>query len=197
MSAFQTAAFAHDIVQAHASATGAMRDAVSHAVRAGELLAQAKAALPHGDFGTFCAALPFAATTARGYMRLAALGPAERQRIADLPLRTALLQIAEPRAASVSSPVVPLGSFGVSMWRESCGTIRWFEAHPTLLPDGETIGMHYALATVPESGAITCDVSRRAVQMTVVQLAEAFEAPLRSMSVFAGRPVLWAAEVAA
>ncbi len=196
MSADQLATITRDIERAHTAAAGAMRDAVSHAVRAGELLAQAKASLAHGDFGAFCAALPFAATTARGYMRLAALRPAERQRIADLPLRTALLQIAKLRAASISSPEVPLGSFGVSIWREPCGTIRWFEAHPTLLPDGETIGMHYALATVPESGAVTCDVSRRAVQMTVDQLAEAFEAPVRSMSVFAGRPVLWAAEVA-
>ena len=191
--------FAPAIVQAHTAATGAMRDAVGHAVRAGELLAQAKAALPHGSFGTFCAGLPFGATTARGYMRLAALDPANRQRVADMPLRAALLELAEPRAVAadiVPTIVIPLGSFGLSMWRDEADTIRWLEVHPALWPDGETIGMHYALADVPESGAITCDASRRAALLTVEQLAEAFGAPLGRMCVFDGKPVLWAPEVA-
>ena len=80
-----------------AAATGALRDAVAHAVRAGELLIEAKDTMPHGSFGAFCAGLPFAETTARGYMRLARLDPANRQRVADMPLRTALLEIAEPQ----------------------------------------------------------------------------------------------------
>ena len=190
--------FAPAIVNAHAAATGAMRDAVAQAVRAGELLTQAKAALPHGAFGAFCASLPFAGTTARGYMRLAALDPANRQRIADMPLRVALLEIAEPRAALPAAPgiVIPLGSFGLTMWRDAADTIRWLEVHPALWPDGVTIGLHYALADVPVSGAITCDASRRAVLMTVEQLAEALGAPLRRMCLIEGPPVLWAPEVA-
>lgn len=187
------------IVEAHRAATGAMRDAVAHAVRAGELLTQAKAAIPHGSFGAYCAGLPFAATTARGYMRLARLDPAKRQRVADMPLRAALLELAEPRAGSADSApriVIPLGSFGLNMWRDGADTIRWFEVHPALWPDGVTIGLHYALADVPESGAITCDASRRAVLMTVEQVAEGLGAPLSGMRVFKGQPVLWAPEVA-
>jgi hypothetical protein len=199
MSARPLADFAAAIAQAHAAATSAIRDAVAHAVRAGELLAQAKAALPHGAFGAFCAALPFAETTARGYMRLAALDPANRQRVAEMPLRVALTEIAKPRAASPAKPgtVIPRGSFGVTMWRDGANTIRWLEVHPALWPDGQTVGLHFALADMPESGEISVDASRRAVLMTVEQLADAFNAPPRQMRVFEGEPVLWAPEVAA
>lgn len=85
------------IVEAHEAATAAMRNSVAHAVRCGELLLQAKTKVPRGEFGAFCERLPFAATTARGYMRLAALDPANRQRVADLPLRAALESIAQPQ----------------------------------------------------------------------------------------------------
>ena len=90
----------NQIIGAHEAAAGALNAAVEHAVRAGQLLLDAKAATPHGEFGAFCATLPFAETTARGYMRLARLDPAKRQRVADLPLREALLQIAAPREAA-------------------------------------------------------------------------------------------------
>lgn len=100
------------IVAAHTAATSAMRDAVGHAIRAGELLTKAKASMPHGSFGTFCASLPFAATTARAYMRLAALDPANRQRVADMPLRLALQNISAKSDAQVA-----LNSFGeVPRW---------------------------------------------------------------------------------
>lgn len=197
MSAGALAGLAPAIVQAHKAATGAMSDAVGHAVRAGQLLAQAKASLPHGDFGAFCASLPFAATTARGYMRLAALEPAKRQRVADMPLRAALLEICGSRASSTRAPLIPLGSFGVSMWRDACNSIRWFELHPCLWPDRTTIGLHYALAEVHESGTVTCDTSRRAVQMSVEQLVAAFDVPVGSISVFTGPPLLWTPEVSA
>lgn len=192
--------YAQRIAQAHEAASGSMRDAVAHAVRAGELLTQAKAAMPHGSFGAFCALLPFAETTARGYMRLAGLDPANRQRVADMPLRAALLEIAEPRrvaADAAAAIVIPLGSFGLSMWRDAANVNRCFEVHSVLWPDGLTIGLHYALADVPESGAITCDASRRAAAMTVEQLAHAFNAPLDGLRVFKGAPVLWTPEVQA
>lgn len=189
--------YRQQIVVAHASASGAMRDAVTHAVRVGELLAQAKAALPRGSFGAFCTTLPFAATTARGYMRLAALDPANRQRVADMPLRAALLELAEPRSATpheTSSIVIPLGSFGVTAWQGTAGTIHWFEVHPVLWPDGVTIGLHYALAEVAQSGNVICTVSRRPVAMAVEELAGALPAPLKGMRVVEGQPVLWAKE---
>lgn len=93
--------YAKDIAEAHEAATTAMRSAVLHAERAGNLLKQAKAVLPHGEFGAFCAKLPFGETTARGYMRLAShvagLDATNRQRVAEMPLRAALLEIAQPR----------------------------------------------------------------------------------------------------
>lgn len=187
-----------DIVAEHKAATGALRDAVAHAVRVGELLARAKAAMPRGAFGAYCAGLPFAETTARGYMRLAKLDPAIRHRVADMPLRAALLQLAVPRAgAGMAAPVIliPLGSFGASMWRGPANAVRWFEAHPALWPDGQTIGMHYALAEVSETGAVTCDMSRKPVGVTVRELTHALGVPLDGLRVFEGLPVLWAPEV--
>ena len=162
--------YAQGIMQAHDAATGAMSDAVGHAVRAGELLNQAKAGMTHGTFGAFCAGLPFAETTARGYMRLARLDPAKRQRVADMPLRAALLALAEQRTAETDSNeaplpiIIPLGSVGTSMWRGPANEVRWFEIHPVLWPDGETIGLHYAFAEIPETGAAVCDSSRRPVR---------------------------------
>ena len=67
-------------------------------IRAGELLIQAKAALPHGAFGSWLSAnVEFSDRTARGYMRLAGLDEAKRQRVADLSLRSALAAIADQR----------------------------------------------------------------------------------------------------
>ena len=195
---------AQRIMQAHDAATGSMRDAVGHAVRAGELLAQARAALPHGAFGAFCAALPFAETTARGYMRLARLDPAKRQRVADMPLRLALLEVAEPRlagqprdlgsAGSMAPIDIPVGNFGTVMWRGPADEVLWFEVHPVLWPDGETVGLHYAYAEVPEVGDAVCDCSCRPIRAATVgvqELASGYGAPLEAMRVFRGKPVLW------
>lgn len=193
MSAGQLSDITADIVKAHRTATGALRDAVACAVRAGELLLQAKAAMPHGSFGEFCASLPFAATTARGYMRLAALDPAKRQRIADLPLRVALQELAESRGAVARA--IPLGSVGLIMWRDATDTVRFLEVHPACGPDGTSVGLHYALATATAAGTVTCDASRHAAKTSVEELAKAFHAPLDSMRVSQGEPVFWAPEV--
>ncbi|MBN2359676.1 MAG: DUF3102 domain-containing protein [Deltaproteobacteria bacterium] len=92
--------------------------ATPHAVRAGELLLQAKEQLPHGDW------LPWlqdhcelTERTAQAYMRLArtlpTLDEAKAQRVADLPLREALRAIAAPReqqpegAPALDLPPVP------------------------------------------------------------------------------------------
>jgi hypothetical protein len=193
--------FAPAIVAAHAAASGAMREGVAHAVRAGELLAQAKAALPHGRFGVFCAGLPFGATTARAYMRLACLDAEKRQRVADMPLRLALAALTKLRSPALDSGehragiVIQSGSFGVSMWRDAADAIFWFEVHPALWPDGQTAGLHYALACVPASGPLTCDASRRPAAVTVESLAGALGAPIDRLRVFVGQPVLWASEV--
>jgi hypothetical protein len=104
---------ATEIARAHAAATEAASSALEHGRRAGELLIQAKAALPHGAW------LPWltehcpmiSERTARAYMAVARRWPAieaerDRQRVADLPLRQALAFLAEPRPAVLpaSSP---------------------------------------------------------------------------------------------
>jgi hypothetical protein len=79
----------------HEAAQASARDAVVHAIRAGELLIAAKAGLPHGEFGAWLAAnVSFSERTAQGYMRLARLEPAKAQRVADLSLRVALRTLA-------------------------------------------------------------------------------------------------------
>lgn len=85
-------------VQAHA---GGM---VQAAVRAGQLLLEAKAAVQHGEWETWLTNnCVIAARTAQAYMRLAtklsALPPPEAQSIADLPLGQALRAIATPAVA--------------------------------------------------------------------------------------------------
>jgi hypothetical protein len=80
----------HDAVQQ------SLRDSVAHAMRCGELLIQAKAALPHGYFSSWLRDnVTFSDRTARAYMRLAAFDEAKRQRVADLSLRQALEEIAD------------------------------------------------------------------------------------------------------
>jgi hypothetical protein len=191
--------FRHSIVGAHAAASGAIRDAVAHAVQAGELLIQAKAAMRHGTFGAFCSSLPFTESTARGYMRLARLDPANRQRVAEMPLRAALLAIAGPDPQKPSPPIIgvpsiPQGSFGVMMWRDGAGLMHWLEVHPVLWPDGKTIGLHYAYLQAPETGDIVVECSRRPVRadaVSVADLAQHFGAPLDTMRVIDGMPILW------
>jgi hypothetical protein len=72
---------------------------VTHAIRCGELLIEAKAIIPYGEWedwvGDNC---KFAMTTARGYMRLAELSSEERQRVAGLSLRDALEAIRKVKA---------------------------------------------------------------------------------------------------
>lgn len=80
-------------------AESAARDAVTAALAAGELLNRAKAKVAHGEWEAWvmshCTVAP---RTARAYMSLAKRVPlltgAERQRVADLPLREAIAAVA-------------------------------------------------------------------------------------------------------
>ena len=85
------------IGEEHEAAQAAARNAVAHAIHCGELLLEAKASLPHGVFGTWLARnVAFSDRTARGYMRLAGLDDAKRQRVANFSLRAALQSLATP-----------------------------------------------------------------------------------------------------
>ena len=89
---------ASEIHNEHQAAQRCASEAVTHAIRAGELLIQAKAALPHGAFGSWLSTnVEFSDRTSRGYMQLAGLDEAKRQRVADLSLRSALAAIADQR----------------------------------------------------------------------------------------------------
>lgn len=125
------------ITQAHEAAQASARAAVAHAVRAGELLIEAKAALPHGEFTAFCKSLPFSDRTARAYMRLGRLSEADRQRVASLPLRDALVAIAGPSRPRVAAPqaVVPWHGLSPAERGEYCRL--WFDRQLS-----ETLLMH-------------------------------------------------------
>ena len=91
---------ATEINAAHALVEGYIRAATPHAVRAGELLEKAKASIPHGEWGPWLEKnCTFSERTAQTYMRLARelpkLDPAKAQRVADLPLREAMRELAE------------------------------------------------------------------------------------------------------
>lgn len=118
------------IAQAHQSAQQAIRDAVAHAIRAGELLLEAKAAMPHGAFGEFCKALPFSDRTARGYMRLARLDDEKRQRVADLTLREALQSLATPKAIHYDHGI-PLSAAHETLARLPSGE-EWAFVEPSI-----------------------------------------------------------------
>jgi len=80
----------------------ACRASVQHAIRAGELLIQAKSMIKHGEW---CKWLQdnctFSERTAQAYMKLAKdfpkLEDSKAKTVADLPLRKALSLLAEPR----------------------------------------------------------------------------------------------------
>ena len=93
---------ARRIREEHHACRDAAQSAVEHAVTAGQLLLEAKAGLPHGQW------LPWlnghcniSERTSQAYMRLARelpkLETEKAQRVADLPLRKALAALSEPR----------------------------------------------------------------------------------------------------
>jgi hypothetical protein len=83
------------INDAHAEAARSLRASVEHAIRAGELLIEAKR--QHGRHGTWNQWLhdniEFSERLAQAYMRLARLPVEKRNAVADLPLREALSAI--------------------------------------------------------------------------------------------------------
>ena len=88
---------AQDIRREHEAAQQAFASAVEHAVRCGELLAEAKAQVRHGAWLPWLAEnFPASVRTAQGYMRLAA--QPDTQALAHLGIEGALRQLALPPA---------------------------------------------------------------------------------------------------
>lgn len=93
-------AIAADLNAEHAACVRALSNALGHAVRAGELLIEAKALVRHGEWLPWLAT-NFAASerTAQNYMRLAAAYPelvAKSAPATDLTMRQALALLAAP-----------------------------------------------------------------------------------------------------
>jgi hypothetical protein len=84
---------ASEINAEHREVVRSIADSVTHAIRAGELLSRAKANAGHGGWRQWQEKnLSFSVRTAQTYMRLARLDP-NAQRVADLPLRQAVLKL--------------------------------------------------------------------------------------------------------
>lgn len=94
---------AEQINEEHERASGAIRDALTHAITCGELLTQAKAGLKHGEWGKWILDnCHFSDRSARLYMHLAE-NRAELEKtatIADLTLNSAAGLLAEPHTYS-------------------------------------------------------------------------------------------------
>ncbi len=96
------------IVAEHHQAQEAARCAVKHAQRAGGLLIEAKEHIEHGKWTAWIHRnLPFSERTAQGYMRVARMLPTlaegKAQRVAELPLRKALAELAHPSGEATES----------------------------------------------------------------------------------------------
>jgi hypothetical protein len=88
---------AADIRREVQAAEAAWQDAVAHAIRAGELLIEAKAQVEHGHWLPWLDAnFPGSARSAQGYMRLAQHAE-EAQALAHLGVEGALKQLAAPK----------------------------------------------------------------------------------------------------
>jgi hypothetical protein len=97
------ASLAAKINAAHSAATKAVAEGAMHAIKAGELLLEAKAKVGHGQWAKWQREnLSFSKRTAQVYMQLARLDPQNRNGVADLALRRAVLKIqADERARRI------------------------------------------------------------------------------------------------
>jgi hypothetical protein len=90
---------AAELAAEHQRCEAAYRRALEHALRCGDLLIEAKAQLPRGEWGDWLANnFPASDRTARGYMQLARnRHQIERRPVADSGIRAALKELAAPR----------------------------------------------------------------------------------------------------
>ena len=92
---------AEEINAEHRACEAALRSGLRHAVRAGELLTEAKGQVKHGEWGTWLSAnFGGSERTAQAYMRvwreMPKLEGANPQRVTDLSFRGALRQLSAP-----------------------------------------------------------------------------------------------------
>lgn len=106
---------ATQINEAHQAACNAAQSAIEHARRAGDLLMEAKAQIPHGEWlpwlAEHCPTVP--ERTAQAYMRIASRWPeleaaANTQRVTYLPIRQALALLSTARDEPSEDDDTPL-----------------------------------------------------------------------------------------
>jgi hypothetical protein len=95
----------------HAAVGAAMKSGLEHALRAGELLFEAKASVDHGEWLPWLECnCDIAQRTAQAYMRLARefpkLEPAKAQRVADLSFRDAIAELGKDTKALSELPEI-------------------------------------------------------------------------------------------
>jgi len=91
---------ADEINTEHRRCEEAVSSALEHAIRAGELLAQAKESVPHGSWGTWLAEhFEGSERTAQAYTRLYRRRDEIRSTVADLSVRGALAVLAAPSSS--------------------------------------------------------------------------------------------------
>jgi hypothetical protein len=121
------------IVAEHHACAVALRAGLAHAMAAGRLLLEARAAVGHGGWSAWLAAhCPFSERTAQGYMRVARhageLAGGDPQRVADLSLRGALAMLAGPKLVEnfpqVAEPEPPAPGRPRAMLAEAEATIE-------------------------------------------------------------------------
>lgn len=97
------AELANQINIEHANCMGAMRESLEYAVKAGELLIQVKALVPHGEWLPWLAAnCEVPERTTQAYMRIARNWPelSKSATVADLTVRGALILLEAPKSES-------------------------------------------------------------------------------------------------
>ena len=120
---------------------------LAHAVKAGELLLQAKAIVAHGDWASWLADnVTFSERTARGYMRVAEHWPelSKTATVADLTLRGALQLLSKPRIPEYEiheyGKIFPMVTDGeLDAWGQSYKENGYLPEYPIVLYEGKIL----------------------------------------------------------
>jgi Protein of unknown function (DUF3102) len=137
---------AAQIEREHQAAYGAALSAIEHAIRCGELLIQAKASVPHGQWLPWLEAnVSFADRQARKYMRVAKHADQIRNSNSDLTIDGALKALAAPK--DQPDELTSKKEWLLEMqrlWEEALPEAKeWFLSAIQILGTGQEIPEHF------------------------------------------------------
>ncbi|WP_339908275.1 DUF3102 domain-containing protein [Symmachiella dynata] len=115
LSTTNLAAICKEIANAHRECESALKAGLDKANRVGELLLEAKQAVPHGGWSAWVEEnCEFSLRTAQTYMRINREFPtlSKAQRVAHLPLREAADLLAEPKPVDIPLPEIGQHLYG-------------------------------------------------------------------------------------